>query len=177
MHSPRSQAQTWERAIVAPSEHPINVSCPSCGQPMAPCVLECTACELRLEGSFRQNEFAGLEAEYLHLLRIFVTCEGRIREMEAALGVSYPTVKARIADLKARLGLGDEVPLPNRAPAAVAAPAASSASSASSAASAQQTKTAQRTTDNMDILDALDRGEVDFEEALRRVKGETPKER
>ena len=68
-----------------PGEHPINTGCPSCGQPMSPCVLECRTCQLRLEGDFRQNEFSTLEDEFLHLLRIFVTCEGRIREMEAAL--------------------------------------------------------------------------------------------
>lgn len=136
-------------------EHPINTRCPSCGHAMSPCVLECSACDLRLEGQFRQNEFALLEDEYLHLLRIFVTCEGRIREMEAALGVSYPTVKARVAELKARLGLDGEMPKSS----AVA-----------------QTNTGPPATEDMDVLDALDRGEVDFDEALRRLKGEAPGE-
>jgi len=140
-------------------EHPINTSCPSCGQPMSPRVLECSACELRLEGDFRQNEFSGLEDEYLHLLRIFVTCEGRIREMEAALGVSYPTVKARLAELKARLGLDGDIPLSDPSPAPARAP---------------QTKTRARATEEMDILDALERGDVDFDDALRRLKGEAP---
>ena len=139
-----------------PGEHPINTGCPSCGQPMSPCVLECRTCQLRLEGDFRQNEFSTLEDEYLHLLRIFVTCEGRIREMEAALGVSYPTVKARVAELKARLGLDGEMPSPIRSEAAA------------------QTKARPRATNDMDVLDALDRGDVDYEEALRRLKGEPP---
>ena len=125
---------------------------------MSPCVLECSACELRLEGDFRQNEFSTLEDEYLHLLRIFVTCEGRIREMEAALGVSYPTVKARIAKLKARVGLDGEMPSPN------------------ASAAGDQTKARPRATEDMDVLDALDRGDVDFDEALRLLKGEPPKE-
>ncbi|MEE8042949.1 MAG: DUF2089 family protein [Pseudomonadales bacterium] len=141
-----------------PREHAINTSCPSCGQPMSPCVLECSACELRLEGDFRQNEFSTLEDEYLHLLRIFVTCEGRIREMEAALGVSYPTVKARIAELKARVGLDGEMASPNASPAA------------------GQTKTRPRATEDMDVLNALDSGDLDYEEALRLLKGEPPKE-
>lgn len=123
---------------------------------MSTCVLECNACELRLEGDFRQNEFAALEDEYLHLLRIFVTCDGRIREMEAALGVSYPTVKARLAELKTRLGLDGEIPSPNPS------------------APTTQTKTRPHATEDMDVLDALDRGDVDFDEALRRLKGEPP---
>ncbi len=49
------------------------------------------------------NEFATLSQEDLHFLRIFIHTEGHIREMESALGVSYPTVKARLAELKARL--------------------------------------------------------------------------
>lgn len=49
------------------------------------------------------NEFASLSQEDLHFLRIFIHTEGHIREMESALGVSYPTVKARLAELKARL--------------------------------------------------------------------------
>lgn len=124
---------------------------------MTPCVLECSECDLRLEGHFRQNEFATLEDEYLHLLRIFVLCEGRIREMEAALGVSYPTVKARIAELKTRLSLDRKAP-DGPPPAA-------------------QTKQGAGTTEDLDVLDALDRGEVDFDEALRRLKGEAPSEK
>jgi hypothetical protein len=54
-------------------------------------------------GEFADNEFAGLPEEDLHFLRIFVQCEGRIREMESAMGVSYPTIKARMAQLKAVL--------------------------------------------------------------------------
>lgn len=58
---------------------------------------------MRFEGSFVANEFATLSQEDLHFLRIFIHTEGHIREMESALGVSYPTVKARLAELKARL--------------------------------------------------------------------------
>lgn len=77
--------------------------CPACGGVMEPVVLACTGCELRLEGRFVGNEFARLKEEDLHFLRIFVHCEGRIRDMESALGVSYPTIKARLAGLKAAL--------------------------------------------------------------------------
>jgi hypothetical protein len=56
------------------------------------------------------NEFAALGPEHLQFLRIFILNEGRIRDMEAALGVSYPTIKARIKDLKAVLQLvGNEM--------------------------------------------------------------------
>ena len=44
-----------------------------------------------------------LGEEDLHFLRIFVRCEGRIRDMESAMGVSYPTIKAKLAHLKEAL--------------------------------------------------------------------------
>lgn len=65
---------------------------------------ECPSCDTRVEGRFElSNEFASLSDDDLHFLRVFVQCEGSIREMEAALGVSYPTVKARLAALKLKL--------------------------------------------------------------------------
>ena len=106
-------------------------------------VLACPSCGLRIESDFRQNEFAGLEDEWLHFLRIFIHCEGRIRDMEAALGISYPTVKARIAELKTRLGT-DEANPPSRG----SEPASTN-----------------------DILDQLESGKIDFDEAMRRLRG------
>lgn len=86
--------------------------CPACHGPLVPRRLACTACDLSLEGPFSpahlttssaSNEFASLPDEDLHLLRIFVHCEGSIRQMESALGLSYPTIKSRLARLRERL--------------------------------------------------------------------------
>ncbi len=81
--------------------------CPACAQPMYPKVLECS-CGVRVEAPISVNEFTLLSPEQLHLLRIFVKCEGRIRDMEAALGISYPTVKTRIKELKDALEISDD---------------------------------------------------------------------
>ena len=85
--------------------------CPACAQPMHPKVLEC-ACGVRVEAPISVNEFTLLSPEQLHLLRIFVKCEGRIRDMEAALGISYPTVKTRIKELKGALEIVDDAERP-----------------------------------------------------------------
>jgi hypothetical protein len=74
---------------------------------MHPKVLEC-ACGVRVEGPISANEFTSLSPEQLHMLRIFIKCEGRIRDMEAALGISYPTVKTRIKELKDALEIVDD---------------------------------------------------------------------
>lgn len=114
---------------------------------MVPRVMACPDCNLRIESEFSENEFAALEEEWLHLLRIFIHCEGRITDMEAALGISYPTVKSRIAELKRRLGMKaglEDMP-----------PARESVSA---------------------ILTALEAGEIDYQEAMRRIEGREPEE-
>lgn len=107
-------------------------------------VMACPDCGLRIEGEFLENEFAHLEEDALHFLRVFVHCEGRIRDIEAALGISYPTVKARIAELKHRLGMTN----------------------------ATTNEGASPSTDSVsDVLDRLESGEIDYEEAMRRING------
>jgi hypothetical protein len=79
------------------------IRCPVCQAAMVPIQLHCSGCEISVSGRFPSNEFAALAEDDLHFLRIFVLCEGRIREMESALGVSYPTIKTRLAQLKETL--------------------------------------------------------------------------
>jgi hypothetical protein len=80
-----------------------HILCPACHGPLVPVQLHCDACDISLSGRFVPNEFSALGEDDLHFLRIFVLCEGRIREMESALGVSYPTIKSRLAQLKTTL--------------------------------------------------------------------------
>jgi hypothetical protein len=81
-----------------------HTTCPACHGWLFAKLLKCTDCGL--EGTTRSagNEFADLGPHDQHLLRIFVLCKGRIRDMEASLGISYPTVKSRLAALRDRLG-------------------------------------------------------------------------
>ena len=152
-----------ERAPIAPGALAMNLPCPVCRQAMTPRVLACDACAVRVEGSFNANEFAGLEDDYLQLLRVFVVCEGRIRDMEKALGISYPTVKTRLAALRNRLGLhhaprDDDradadtrpAPSPSAAPGVVAIEAPGA----------------------MAVLDLLSSGAIDHAEAVRRLRDE-----
>ncbi|MDX9731095.1 MAG: DUF2089 family protein [Bdellovibrionales bacterium] len=87
------------------------MTCPACRGPLTTVALQCAPCDLKVEGKFPTfgpnsgptSEFQSLKEDELHFLRIFIHCEGSIREMESALGVSYPTIKARIAALKEKL--------------------------------------------------------------------------
>lgn len=80
-----------------------NLACPSCQSALQPKVLCCPNCDIKVEGPFQLNEFATLAQDDLHFLRIFVRCEGRIRDMESALGLSYPTIRTRLSALKHKL--------------------------------------------------------------------------
>ncbi|MBL8937117.1 MAG: DUF2089 domain-containing protein [Archangium sp.] len=117
-----------------------SIACPSCRGPLRPAVLECGSCGVRVEGPFQFNEFASLDADDLHLLRIFVLSEGRIRDMEAPLGLSYPTIRTRLSALREKV-------------ARTAPP---------------ETKGA--VTETVDaVLERLQRKEITFDEAMKRI--------
>ncbi len=80
-----------------------SLSCPSCRKALKLKLLSCDDCGVRVEGDFRLNEFATLPPEDLHFLRVFIQSEGRIRDMETALGLSYPTIRTRLSALKEKL--------------------------------------------------------------------------
>ncbi len=124
-----------------------NLACPSCQTALQPKILACPACDIKVEGPFQLNEFATMAADDLHFLRIFVRCEGRIRDMESALGLSYPTIRARLAALKNKL----------------------SGKSGEDAKTAPETKAADPA-DVGAILQRLQTGEIPFDEAMARIK-------
>jgi hypothetical protein len=82
-------------------------ACPGCGRPLQVTELTCPECDLRLHGHFQQGcAFCALDPEQRHLLGVFLSCRGVVRDMEKALGLSYPTVRARVDGLLAALGYG-----------------------------------------------------------------------
>jgi hypothetical protein len=126
-----------------------NLACPNCRLPLQPKILICPDCDIKVEGPFQLNEFATLAQDDLHFLRIFVRCEGRIREMESALGLSYPTIRARLTALKNKLaGEGDAAPGPMK-PSPASAPTGGDVAS---------------------ILEQLQAGAIPFDEAMQRIK-------
>ena len=143
---------TERSATAEPTARAESTACPACSGRLYPKRLKCADCGLEVNTRYAANEFAQLEDDTLHLLRIFVLCEGRIRDMEAALGVSYPTVKARLSALRERLGLTGE---------AKATETASPAAPATAAAEPTNVK---------EILDALESGALDYDAAMKRIR-------
>jgi len=71
-------------------------SCPVCDAPLEVTELTCGACRTRLHGHFPPPPLARLAPEHQAFIETFVRCRGVIRDVERALGISYPTVRARI---------------------------------------------------------------------------------
>ena len=130
--------------------------CPACHGPLTPRVLACASCDIRVEGSFKTSEFGGLPADLMHFLRIFVHCEGRIKDMEKALGVSYPTVKATMTRLKAALGMERG--------------AVEAGAEADADAEAGTKARREPPTDRLAILAAVEKGELTYAEGLSLLK-------
>jgi len=55
--------------------------------------LQCPNCHSELSGQFTPCRFCTLEEKHLQFVEVFLRCRGSIKEVEKALGVSYPTVK------------------------------------------------------------------------------------
>jgi hypothetical protein len=86
-------------------------TCPVCGGELVVTRLHCPGCQTVLEGQFALGRFARLSPEQLQFLETFLRCRGVLRDVEAALGLSYPTVRSRLDDLLRALGLdGDDRP-------------------------------------------------------------------
>ena len=104
--------------------------CPVCGERMLVTKLRCSHCGTELSGEFA-----------------FLRCRGSIKEVERALGVSYPTVKNMLDAALTALGL-DEKP---------------------------ELRALREKEERAEILQRLSDGEIDVDtaiEALHQLKGE-----
>ena len=69
-----------------------------------------------MRGHFELAPYRNLDAEQIRFLETFLRCRGVIRDVEAALGISYPTVRARLDALLNALGFADGPPRQLRRP-------------------------------------------------------------
>ena len=82
-------------------------TCPVCAGELEISRLHCGSCGTTIEGEFGVGRFGRLSREQMTLLEAFLRSRGNLKEMERALGISYPTVRARVEALVQALGLGD----------------------------------------------------------------------
>jgi len=109
-------------------------NCPFCSGIVEVSAFFCRDCGARVEGRFAPNRLAALDGEQAEFVLAFVRARGNIKELERALGVSYPTVRARLNAVIRALGFGG-------------------AGGASAAPAARERR--------IEVLDAVGRGELD----------------
>ena len=95
--------------------HDAIATCPICGGELAVTRLHCRSCATTLEGDFNVGRFARLSREQFALLESFLRSKGNLKEMERELGISYPTVRARVEALLRALGLADDTAIDDEA--------------------------------------------------------------
>lgn len=119
--------------------------CPICqNQELTVTGFYCRDCDTRVEGRFRvTTPFAQLDAEQLAFVETFVRCEGKFTRMETELGISYPTIRSRLHEVIRALGYE-----PGK----------------------DDTPTLSDR-ERRRVLEALEAGEMDYEEAMRILQG------
>ncbi|MBI2915175.1 MAG: DUF2089 domain-containing protein [Firmicutes bacterium] len=105
--------------------------------------LRCETCDTAVEGHFDLCRFCRLTPEQKDFAELFLASRGNIREVERALGISYPTVRGRLEALIEALGF----PVQRQQPEAPGS----------------ETKKG--------ILDSLSRGEITADEAIKLLQG------
>ena len=89
--------------------------CPVCDSEMVITELGCSSCGTAVRGRFDVPLLCRLPDELYQFLLVFIKNQGVIRDVEKELGVSYPTVRSRLAAVLAALGFGGGVAAKDRA--------------------------------------------------------------
>lgn len=88
-------------------------SCPTCNGALVITEVRCTRCDTQVRATYRPDDFSRLSGEQSTFLRIFVTSRGNLSEVEKRLGVSYPTVRAKLDEVIERLNAPEPQPAPD----------------------------------------------------------------
>jgi hypothetical protein len=79
-------------------------NCPVCGDPLAVTRLHCRKCDTTVEGHFEVGRLGRLNPEQVSFVEAFVRCEGKLNRMEREVGLSYPTLRARLTEIIRQMG-------------------------------------------------------------------------
>ena len=122
--------------------------CPVCDGNLLVTELTCPTCHTGVHGEFERCRFCGAPDEHARFVEVFLRNRGNLSNVGMEMGLSYPTVSRRLDAALRALGLRDD--------------------SETRAVVMQRRQTADAR--RRSILDALDTGEIDAEEATRRLQ-------
>jgi hypothetical protein len=80
--------------------------CPVCKSKLLVTRLECSSCGTEVTGAFGLGRLATTPEPHASLLEMFLRVRGNVKEMERELGLSYPTVRARLDEAFEAAGYG-----------------------------------------------------------------------
>jgi hypothetical protein len=78
--------------------------CPVCNSKLKIVKLKCSGCGTIIENEFEQSKFDYLSKQQRDFVEAFIKCRGNIKDVEKELGISYPTVRAKLDDVIQVLG-------------------------------------------------------------------------
>jgi hypothetical protein len=78
--------------------------CPVCEGQLGVTELTCGHCRTRIQGIFAACRFCRLTPEHLGFVELFLRCEGNLSRVGEEMGISYPTVRNRLAAALTALG-------------------------------------------------------------------------
>ncbi len=78
---------------------PLPPRCPSCGGSLVVTRLECPGCGAEVTGAFEPCRVCSLPPDGRELFDIFLLSRGNLRDVQRALGVSYPTARQRMEEV------------------------------------------------------------------------------
>jgi hypothetical protein len=78
--------------------------CPFCEGKLEISRLGCAQCDTSIETTLGIPAFFRLPADLQEFVMIFLRCQGKIRDVEKELGISYPTVIKRLDLVNVLLG-------------------------------------------------------------------------
>jgi hypothetical protein len=78
--------------------------CPFCGDELAISRLSCGGCNTQIDSQLGVPAFFKLPLDLQEFVMIFLRCQGKIRDVEKELGISYPTVCKRLDLVNELLG-------------------------------------------------------------------------
>jgi hypothetical protein len=80
-----------------------------CGDALRLVRLECEGCQTAIEGDFDGGRLGRLTRDQVSFVEVFLECRGKIKDVEERLGLSYPTVVARLEQVVEALGAPNRV--------------------------------------------------------------------
>jgi hypothetical protein len=125
--------------------YPVPTRCPVCEGATHIERVRCEQCASAVEGAFTLDWVGQLSRDQLSFVRVFLTARGKIKDVEQALGISYPTVVSRLDEVVAAI-------------------------TGSPRSSARAPTPEPPPVNRLEVLDALAQGLIDVDEAERRLK-------